>query len=65
MANRVDGDSFENVHGSTIISRSPGAQQHPRAEAQVDPWYRRPLGLIVLGVVISVLASLAWKVLGG
>ena len=49
------GDNFENISKSNIVNRSRLNQKDGK---KLDPWYKKPLGLIVIGFIVTVLGYL-------
>ncbi len=49
------GDNFENISNSEIINRSKVEREGVDKQY---PWYRRPLGLILIGFIVAVLGYL-------
>lgn len=49
-------DKISNVKGSTINSRSHVTTINEKKNEPPDPWYRKPVGIVILGVVVTLLS---------
>lgn len=57
------GSEFKNITGSSIVNESTVTTTGEKAGEQPDPWYRKPVGIIVLGVVVTVISLIITNVI--
>ncbi len=64
--NKVDGimgSEFKNITESSIINESTVTTIGEKTSEQPDPWYRKPVGIVVLGVVVTVISLIITNVI--